>query len=93
MKKQKKRWKYGLILSRDPEPGEPYAKTCCSKYRIVCHDDDCEETLYFETRKQLQSMCMNWGDDGYDGIKDFNKQRRDIHTAQMKKKGRWVTAK
>ena len=80
------------ILSIDPEPGEPYAKTCCSKYRIVCHDD-AEDTLYFETRKELESMCSNWDEDGYDGVKEFNKERRGIHTAQMKKKGRWVKAK
>ena len=47
------------ILSIDPEPGEPYAKTCCSKYRIVCHDD-AEDTLYFETKDGLLSMIQTW---------------------------------
>ena len=92
MKNKKKRWTYGRILSRDPDKDDDYAKTPRSKYRIVCHDDDCEETLYFETRKELESMCCNWDEDGYYGIKDFNKQRRDKHTAQMKKNGRWVKA-
>jgi len=87
------------ILSVDPEPGEPYAKTCCSKFRIVCHDDD-EDTLYFDTKDGILTMIQTWflpdEDDeegSYANIKQFNKERRGIHTAQIKKKGRWVTAK
>ena len=93
VKKQKKRYTYGRILSRDPDEGDDYAKTPHSKYRIVCHDDDCEDTLYFETKGDLERMCVHWIEDGYYDIKDFNKQRRHIHTAQMKRKGRWVTCK
>ena len=81
------------ILSVDPEPGEAYAKTCCSKYRIVCHDD-AEDTLYFETKDELLSMIQTWDlEEPYANVKEFNKERRGIHMAQMKKKGRWVTAK
>lgn len=81
------------VMSVDPDEDSEYAKTQHSRYRIVCLDDPFEETLYFDTKLGLVLMCQGWDEDGYETIKDFNKYRRGIHSAQMKRNGKWITAK
>lgn len=65
------------------------------KYRIVCNDDPFEETLYFENKARLESVIENWfgNGDGYPSVKCFNGERMGIHTAQIKKSGRWIELK
>jgi len=62
------------------------------KYRIICHDDPSEDILYYEGRSNLIWNIADWfGDgDGYGSIREFNKERRGIHSAQIKNRGRWV---
>lgn len=61
------------------------------KFRIICHDDPFEETIYYDSRGALLGSIQTWfGEDGYRSIAEFNKERRGIHSAQIKKKGRWV---
>jgi len=63
-----------------------------SKYRIICHDDPSEDILYYEGISKLLWNIGDWfgGGDGYASIREFNKERRGIHSAQVKKNGRWV---
>ena len=63
------------------------------KYRIICHDDPSEDILYYSSRDELIDNIQEWFDgltrDGYATIQEFNKERRGINSAQIKKNGRW----
>ena len=62
------------------------------KYRIVCHDDPSEDILYYESRSEVMwSIGDGFGNGiGYGSIREFNKEKRGIHSIQTKKNGRWV---
>jgi hypothetical protein len=62
-----------------------------ANYRIICHDDPFEETLLFSSLPELESCVADWfGGEGYSSVREFNKERRGIHSAQVKKNGRWM---
>jgi hypothetical protein len=68
-----------------------------TKYRIVCNDDPQEETLYFQTKKELLTAIRGWFDDsvgdGYESVSQFQRDRMGIHTIQTRQKNRWVKLK
>ena len=65
------------------------------KYRIICNDDPFEKPLYMKNRASLLFCIQNWfGDsDGYSTPRDFNKERMGIHSAQIKRGGKWIKLK
>jgi len=62
------------------------------KYRIICIDDPFENEIHFESLSALLYCIGDWfGDgDGYGSVREFNRERKGIHSAQVKKNGRWV---